>query len=131
MLLTKEQQKSYENAKIRYIFIEKFENKCVKDKKYCEVRDLCHYTKEYRGHGHNICNLICNLLSNLVNNLSEGIDKIKRKYGHDNKKCETCGINCKCCNCFLEYTDFKDNLIEYRCLCCNKNYRQKFDEKLK
>ena len=27
-------------------------------------------------------------LSNLVNNLSEGIHKIKCKYGHDDKKCE-------------------------------------------
>ena len=28
-------------------------------------------------------------LSNLVNNLSEGIQKIKCKHGHDDKKCET------------------------------------------
>ena len=25
----------------------------------------------------------------------------------------------------------KDDLIEYKCLCCNKNYQQEFDEKLK
>ena len=31
-------------------------------------------------------------LSNLINNFSEGIHKIKYKYGHDNKKCETCGV---------------------------------------
>ena len=43
------------------------------------------------------------------------------------KKCETC----RACDCFLEYTDFKDDLIEYKCLCCNKNYQQKFDKKLK
>ena len=30
------------------------------------------------------------LLSNLVNNLSEGIHRIKCKYGHDDKICETC-----------------------------------------
>ena len=48
-LLTKEQQESYENAKIYYIFKEKFENKYVKDKKYCKARDHCHYTGEYRG----------------------------------------------------------------------------------
>ena len=36
-LLTKEQQKSYENAKICYICQEKFENKYLKDKKYCKV----------------------------------------------------------------------------------------------
>ena len=32
--LTKEQQKSYENAKICYICIGNFENKYVKDKKH-------------------------------------------------------------------------------------------------
>ena len=31
----------------------------------------------------------------------------------------------------IEYTDFKDDLIEYKSLCCNKNYQQKFHEKLK
>ena len=52
-------------------------------------------------------------LSNLVNNLSERIHKIKCKFGHDDKKCETCGIKYKNCNCFLEYTNFKDDLREY------------------
>ena len=31
-------------------------------------------------------------LSNLVNNLSDGIHRIKCKYGHDDKKCKTCRI---------------------------------------
>ena len=53
-------------------------------------------------------------LSNLVNNCSKGIHKIKYKYGHNNKKCETCGIIYKVCNCFLEYTNFKDDLTEYK-----------------
>ena len=35
----------------------------------------------------------------------------------------------KYCNGFLEYINFKDDLIEYKCSCCNKNYQQKFDEK--
>ena len=35
---------------------------------------------------------IASSLSNLVNNLSEGIHKIKCKYGHDDKKCQTCRI---------------------------------------
>ena len=39
-LLTKEQQESYEKAKICYICTEKFE-KYLKDKKYCKVRDHC------------------------------------------------------------------------------------------
>ena len=70
-------------------------------------------------------------LSNLVNNLSEGIHKIKCKNRRDDKKCETYGIKYKICDCFLEYANFKDDLIEYKCLCCNKIYQQKFDEKLK
>ena len=70
-------------------------------------------------------------LSNLVNNLSEGIHKIKCKHGRNHKRCETCGFRHKCCDCFLEETKFKDDLIEYKWLCCNRNYQQKFDEKLK
>ena len=70
-------------------------------------------------------------LSNFVNNVFEGIHKIKCKYGHNDKKCETCRIKYKYWNCFLEYTNFKDDLIGYKCLCCNKNYQQKFDEELK
>ena len=60
-LLTKEQQEIYENAKIYYICREKFEDKHVKDKKYCKVRDHFHYTCEHRGAAHNICNLKYNV----------------------------------------------------------------------
>ena len=70
-------------------------------------------------------------LSNLVNNLSEGLHRIKCKLEHDNKKCETCGIKYKYCDCFLEYTNFKDDLIEYKYLSCNKIYRQNIVEKIK
>ena len=42
-LLTKEQQESYEISKICYICKEKSENKYLKDKKYCKVRDHCPY----------------------------------------------------------------------------------------
>ena len=38
------------------------------------------------------------------------------------------GWNCKC---FLECKKFKDDLIEYKCLWCDKIYQQKFDEKLR
>ena len=47
------------------------------------------------------------------------------------KKCETCGIKYKYCDCFLEYTNFEDDLIEYKCLSCNKSYQRKFDQTLK
>ena len=65
---------------------------------------------------------MANSLPNLANNLSEGLHRIKCKLGHDNKKSKTCGI--KYCYCFLEYTNFKDDLIECKCLCCNKSYKK-------
>ena len=71
------------------------------------------------------------LLSNLLNNFCEGIHRVKFKSEQDNKKSETCKIKYKYCDCFLEYTNFKDDLIEYIRGCCNKNYQLKFDEMLK
>ena len=56
-LLTKDQQESYENAKICYICEETSECKYLKDKRYHKVRDHCHYTGKYRGTAHSICNL--------------------------------------------------------------------------
>ena len=56
-LLTKQEQESYENAKIRDMCIEKCENKYVRDQGYSKVRDHCHYTGEYRGAAYSICNL--------------------------------------------------------------------------
>ena len=70
-------------------------------------------------------------LSNLVNNLSEGLQTIKCKLGHHDIKCEKCGIKYKYCDCFLQYTNFEDGLIECKCSICNKSCQQKFDEKLK
>ena len=49
-------------------------------------------------------------LSNLVNNLSEETHKIKCKFVDYDKKFETFIIKYKYCNCFLEYTNFKDDL---------------------
>ena len=64
---------------------------------------------------------MASLVSNLANNTSE--DTMI-------KKCETCGIKYNYCHCFLEYANFKNDLIEYKCLCCNKII-SKFDELLK
>ena len=62
-------------------------------------------------------------LSNFVNKISGGIHKMKCKYRHADKKFETSGITYKVCNFCLEYANFKDDLIEYKCLCCNKNHQ--------
>ena len=39
-----------------------------------------------------------------------------------------CRIKYKNCECCLEYTSVKDDLIEYKCLSCNKNYQNRFDK---
>ena len=64
-------------------------------------------------------------LSSLVYNLFERIHRIKYKYGHDNKQYDTCGITYKKCDCSFEYTNFKDDLTEYKCLCCKKIIKKK------
>ena len=69
--------------------------------------------------------------SDLVNNLSEGINKIQCKYRHDDKKCETCRIKYKYCNCFLACTISKGNLIEQKCFMLQQIYQLNFEEKLK
>ena len=56
---------------------------------------------------------------------------IKCKCRQDDKKCETCRIKYKHCECFLEYKNLKDDLIEYKFLRFNKNYQEKCDGKLK
>ena len=56
-LVTNEQQKAYQNAKICSICKEKFKNKHVKDKKCRKVKDDCHNTEEYGDAAHSICNV--------------------------------------------------------------------------
>ena len=56
-LLKKEQQESFESAKICDVLKGKFENRYSKNKKYREVRDNCHYTREDWGAAHRRCNL--------------------------------------------------------------------------
>ena len=65
-------------------------------------------------------------LSSRLNDLTEGIHEIKSKYKHNDQKCKTFGIKYKDWDCFLEYTNIKGDLIEYKCLCCNNNYEKSF-----
>ena len=47
------------------------------------------------------------------------------------KKCKKCWIEHENCECFFEYTNFRYDLIEQKCLRHNENYQEKFHEKLK
>ena len=59
--VTKEQQKSYQNAKFCYIFKEKIEDKHTKNIKHREASDHCHFTREYEDAAYSICNLKYNM----------------------------------------------------------------------
>ena len=68
--------------------------------------------------------MIANSLSKLLSNLPEGIHRVECKFRHDDKKCKTYEIKYNYYACFLECTNFKDYLIDYKCLCCNKNHKK-------
>ena len=70
-------------------------------------------------------------MASSLSNLVEAIHKTKCKYWHDDKKFETCIIKYKNWNCLLEYSSFKDDLVEYKCTCCNRNYETKLRWKFK
>ena len=68
-------------------------------------------------------------LSNLVNNISEGIHKIKCKYRHDDKNVKLAELNINIGTVsffffFFEFKNFRNDVIEYKCLCCIKNYNK-------
>ena len=58
--MTNKQQISHWHAKFCYIS-KKNKDKHAKDQNYCNVRDHCHYTGEYRDAAHRICNLKYNV----------------------------------------------------------------------
>ena len=55
LVIKKQQQESYENAKICYICKEKIENKYRENKKCCKVWDHFYCTEEHRGAAHTVC----------------------------------------------------------------------------
>ena len=117
-----------ENTKKYITFTVPIEKEVIKiDKNREEIKKHISYILQFIDRAR----FMSSSLSNLVNNLSGGIHKIKCKGRYNDKKCETCGITYEVCHCFLEYSNFKDDLIQCKCLYCNKNYQQKFDEKLK
>ena len=40
-------------------------------------------------------------------------------------------LNIRIATFFLGFSNLKDYFIEYKCLCCNKTYQHRFDEKFK
>ena len=36
-------------------------------------------------------------------------------------------ITFEVCDCFLEYTNFRDDIMECKCSCCSKDYQQFFN----
>ena len=63
---------------------------------------------------------MANSLWDLANNLSEGIHRIKCKYGHDNKNVKLVELSISIATVFFEYSNLKDDLIQYKCLSCKK-----------
>ena len=59
--LTKEELKSYQDAKVCYICGKRFLKKFTNDKNYRKVGDHCHFTGKYRDAAHTTCNLIFNV----------------------------------------------------------------------
>ena len=63
--LTKE-LKSHQDGKVCCICGKRIVKKLSKSINYQKVRDHCHFTGEYRGAAHNICNLKCNNVPNEI-----------------------------------------------------------------
>ena len=64
IILTNEEKESYEKQKNYHICKKEFctdENKNSEFKLYHKVRDHCHYSGNYIGAAHNICNLRCKI----------------------------------------------------------------------
>ena len=65
-LVTKEQLKSHQDAKVCHICGKRFLKKFTNSKNYRKVRDHCHFTGKYRGTAYSICNLIFNVPNEIL-----------------------------------------------------------------
>ena len=61
LLLAKEKLKSYQHAKVCYIYWKNILKKYTKDKNYRKVRDHCHYRGKYGDAANSICNFKFNV----------------------------------------------------------------------
>ena len=66
LLLTKEELKSHQDAKVCSICGRRILKKLSKSINYWKVRDHCHYTGKYRGAAHSICNLKFNVPNEIL-----------------------------------------------------------------
>ena len=66
LLLTKEELKSHQDAKVCYICRKRILKKLSKSINYRKVRDHCHYTGKYRSAVHSIYNLKFNLPNEIL-----------------------------------------------------------------
>ena len=57
LLLTKEELKSHQNAKVCYICWKRILKKISKTINYWKVKDHCHYTRKHSSVAQSICNL--------------------------------------------------------------------------
>ena len=85
----------------------------------------------YRLQFINSTRLMASALWNLVNNLTKKIHKFNENTDTTIKNAKLAKLNVYIAIVFLNTQIFKYFLIEYKCLCCKKNYQLKLDKKLK
>ena len=66
------------------------------------------------------CQTLLIILLKEFTKLNVNMNMIRKIMKHVDKDCECC----------VEYSNVKHDLIEYKCLCRNKNYQNKFDRNL-
>ena len=66
LLLTKEELKSYQDAKVCYICGKRILKKLSKSINCWKVRNHCNYTGKYRGAAHSICSLKFNVPNEIL-----------------------------------------------------------------